>query len=193
MRHFLRSSPITLLTFGVGVTAAQAGLIAAPGSTDRASAGFAGTSGGAVALAAIAVAADQHSGAAGGAQIASSRQLHWSPWPMGKDGDARFVTYFAGSGASSQLWARHRVWLGGWSRCRARVSTGGSPIYRISGADAIPTQAVLNKFSPVERCPRLWERPIPCLSALPRFACQTRDCDAIPPPEDLRAQIAEPV
>lgn len=55
MRHFLRSDPITLLTFGVGVTAAQAGLIAAPGSTDRASARFAGTSGGAVALAAIAV------------------------------------------------------------------------------------------------------------------------------------------
>lgn len=193
MRHFLRSDPITLLAFGVGVTPAQTGLIAAPGSTDRASAGFAGTSGGAVALAAIAVAANQHSGAATGAQIASSRQLHWSPWPMGKDSDARFVTYFAGSGASSQLWARHRVWLGGWSRCRARVSTGGSPIYRISGADAIPTQAVLNKFSPVERCPRLWERPIPCLSALPRFACQTRDCDAIPPPEALRAQIAEPV
>lgn len=55
MRHFLRSDPITLLAFGVGVTPAQTGLIAAPGSTDRASARFAGTSGGAVALAAIAV------------------------------------------------------------------------------------------------------------------------------------------
>jgi len=35
--------------------------------------------------------------------------------------------------------------------------------------------------------------PISRLSPLPRFACQTRDCDAIPPPEALRAQTAEPV
>jgi len=142
MRHFLRSGPITLLTFGVGVTATQTGLIAASGGTDRAAARLAGTSSGAVALAAIAVAANQYGGAAAGAQIASSGEVHWSPWPMGKDGDARFVTYFACSVASSQLWARHRSWLGGWSRCRARVSTGRSDIYRISGADATPTQAL---------------------------------------------------
>jgi len=142
MRHFLRSKgvqsrsgPITLLTFGVGVTATQTGLIAASGGTDRASASFTGASS-AVALAAVAVAANQYGGAAAGTQIASSREVHWSPWPMGKDGYARFVTYFACSVASSQLWARHRSWLGGWSRCRR------SDIYRISGADATPTQAI---------------------------------------------------
>ena len=144
MRHFLRSKgvqrrsgPITLLTLGVGVTATQTGLIAASGRTDRASASLTGASR-AVALAAVAAAANQYGGAAASAQIASSGEVHWSPWPMGKDGDARFVTYFACSVASSQLWARHRSWLGGWSRCRARVSTGRSDIYRISGADATP-------------------------------------------------------
>ena len=145
MRHVLRmkgvqsrSGAIPALPFGVGVTAGSAGLIAATGGTDRASPRLSGTSSGAVALAAVAVAADQYGGAAARTQIASSGEVHWSPWPMGKDGDARFVTYFACSIASSQLWARHRSWLGGWSRCRARVSTGRSDVYRIRGADAIP-------------------------------------------------------
>ena len=157
MRHFLRpkgvqshSGPITLLTFGVRVTATQTGLIAATGGTNRAPARLAGTSCGAVALTAIAVAANQYGGAAAGTQIEPSREVHWSPWPMGKDGDARFVTYFACSIASSQLWARHRSWLRGWSRCRVRVSTGRSDIYRISGADAIPTQSVQNTSSLIE-------------------------------------------
>ena len=148
MRHFLRSKgvqrrsgPITLLTLGVGVTATQTGLIAASGRTDRASASLTGASR-AVALAAVAAAANQYGGAAASAQVASSGEVHWSPWPMGKDGDTRFVTYFACSVASSQLWARHRSWLGGWSRCRARVSTGRSDIYRISDADATPTQTL---------------------------------------------------
>ena len=145
MRHFLRpkavqshSGPITLLTFGVGVTTAQTVLIAITGGPDRAAACQVGTSRGAVALATVAVAANEYGGAAAGAQIASSREVHGSPWPMGKDGDARFVTYLACSVASSQLWARHRSWLGGWSRCRARVSTGRSDFYRISDADATP-------------------------------------------------------
>ena len=120
------------------VTTAQAVLIAATGCPDRAPARLSGTFGGAVALAAVAVAANQYRGAAAGAQVASSGKVHWSPWPMGKDGDARFVTYLACSVASSQLWARHRSWLGGWSRCRARVSTGRSDFYRISAADATP-------------------------------------------------------
>ncbi len=86
MRHFLRpkgalsrSGPIPLLTFGVGMTAAQAVLIAATGGSDRVSARPVGTSAGAVALAAVAVAANQYGGAAAGAQIASSGEVHWSP------------------------------------------------------------------------------------------------------------------
>ena len=193
MRHFLRSKgvqrrsgPITLLTLGVGVTATQTGLIAASGRTDRASESLTRASR-AAALAAVAAAANQYGGAAASAQIASSGEVHWSPWPMGKDSDARFVTYFACSVASSQLWARHRSWLGGWSRCHARVSTGRSDIYRISGADATPTQAFQNTYSHVER--RHWPRSrltVRC-PFLPRFACQTKDCDAIPPPGALRA------
>ena len=86
MRHFLRpkgvqshSGPITLLTFGVSVAAAQAVLIATTGSPDRASARLVGAYRGAVALAAVAVAANQYGGAAAGAQIASSGEVHWSP------------------------------------------------------------------------------------------------------------------
>jgi len=85
MRHFLQpkgvqshSGPITLLTFGVGVTTAQAVLIATTGSPDRASPRLVGTSAGAVALAAVAVAAYQYRGAAAGTQIASSGEIHWS-------------------------------------------------------------------------------------------------------------------
>ena len=83
MRHFLRpkgvqshSGPITLLTFGVGVTTVQTVLIATTGGPDRASARLSGTSAGAVALAAVAVAANQYGGAAAGAQIASSGEVH---------------------------------------------------------------------------------------------------------------------
>jgi len=83
----LQSAFERLWTQGTGVAAAQAVLIATTGSPDRASARLVGASRGAVALAAVAVAANQYGGAAAGAQIASSRQLHWSPWPMGKDGD----------------------------------------------------------------------------------------------------------
>ena len=86
MRHFLRPKgvqshlvPITLLTFGVGVTTAQAVLIATTGGPDRAPACLVGASRGAVALAAVAVAANQYGGAAARAQIASSREVHWSP------------------------------------------------------------------------------------------------------------------
>jgi hypothetical protein len=106
---------------------------------------------------------------------------------MGKDGDARFVTYLACSVASSQLWARHRSWLGGWTRCRARVSTGRSDIYRISDANATPTQAIQNTVSPVERYHLHRSRLTVRGTVLPRFACQTMDCDAIPPPKALRA------
>ena len=86
MRHFLRPKgvqsrpgPISLLTFGVGVAAAQAVLIAATGGPDRTSARQVGTPRSAVALAAVAVAANQYRGAAAGAQIASSGEVHWSP------------------------------------------------------------------------------------------------------------------
>ncbi len=83
MRHFLCSGPVTALPLGMRVTAAQAGLIAAAGRTLAVVAGFFGAGRGAVTVAAITVAADQHSRAASGAQVASSGKVHWHSGPMG--------------------------------------------------------------------------------------------------------------
>ena len=83
MRHFLLSGPVTALAFGVGVTAAQAVLIAATRGADRLPARLVGTARGAVAVAAVAVATNEHSRAASGAQVASSREIHWPSGPMG--------------------------------------------------------------------------------------------------------------
>ena len=83
MRHFLLPDPVTALALCMGVTAPPTGLIAAAGRTQGAAAGFFGASRGAVTVAAITVAADQHGGAATGAQVASSRKVHWRSGPMG--------------------------------------------------------------------------------------------------------------
>jgi hypothetical protein len=83
MRHFLLPGPVTALAFGVGVTAAQAVLIAATRGTDRLSAGLVGAPRGTVPVTAIAVAANEHGRAAAGAVVASSREIHWPSRPMG--------------------------------------------------------------------------------------------------------------
>jgi hypothetical protein len=83
MRHFLHSGPVTALPLCMRVTAAQAGLIAISGRTPGVTAGFFGAGRGAVTVAAIAVAADQHGRATGGAQVASSGKVHWQSGPMG--------------------------------------------------------------------------------------------------------------
>ena len=79
MRHFFVFGPVTALALGVGMTASPAGLIAATGGTDSGASSLLRTRLGAVALAAVAVAANQYGGAAARAQIASSREVHWSP------------------------------------------------------------------------------------------------------------------
>ena len=59
------------------------------------------TSSGAVAVAAITMAAHKHGSAAAGAQVASSGDIHWQSGPMERvDGDARFVKYYAGNVAA---------------------------------------------------------------------------------------------
>ncbi len=83
MRHFLLSGSVTALPFGVGVTTAQAGLIAATSGTNRTTASLVGTLRRAVAVAAIAVAADEYGGATAGAQVASPGKVHWHSGPMG--------------------------------------------------------------------------------------------------------------
>jgi hypothetical protein len=76
MRHFPHAGPVTTLPLRVGVTAAQAGLIAAAGSPQGQVAGFFGATRGAVPVSAITVAADEHGAAATGAQVASSGKVH---------------------------------------------------------------------------------------------------------------------
>jgi len=83
MRHFLRFGPVTALPLCMRVTAAQAVLIAAAGRTQGVVAGLLGAGRGAVAIAAITAAADQHGCAATGAQVASSGKVHWQSGPMG--------------------------------------------------------------------------------------------------------------
>jgi hypothetical protein len=83
MRHFLLSGPVTALSLRMRMTAAQAGLIAAAGRYQGAVAGLIGAGRGAVTVAAITVAANQHSRAASSAQVASSGKVHWQSGPMG--------------------------------------------------------------------------------------------------------------
>jgi hypothetical protein len=83
MRHFLLPGSVTALAFGMGVTTAAAVLIAATRSTGGLSACLVGTVRGAVAMATITVAANEHSCAASGAQVTSSREIHWPSRPMG--------------------------------------------------------------------------------------------------------------
>ena len=84
MRHFVcLSSPVTALTRGVGVTPGRARLVA-----NRCRLGATGTNlqsakGTAVALAAIAVTADDDGYAPAGAQVASGRWLHRHIGPTG--------------------------------------------------------------------------------------------------------------
>ena len=84
MRHFRLSGPVAALAFGVGVTATQTVLIAPPRVPNRALAYLFGTACRAVAVAAIAVAAYEHCRAAGGAQKASSWNVHRPIGPVGK-------------------------------------------------------------------------------------------------------------
>ena len=83
MRHYLLFGPVATLAFGVGMTTAPAGLVAASSGTNGASASLIGTRRGAVAMAAITVATDQYSGATAGAEVASSGEVHWQSGPMG--------------------------------------------------------------------------------------------------------------
>ena len=100
MRHFLLSGPVAALAFGMGVTASPAGLIPATGSTRRLTTSLIGTLRGAVAMTAITPAANEYSGAATGAEIASSGEVHWQFGQWGIDADVRFVKYSASNVAT---------------------------------------------------------------------------------------------
>lgn len=75
MRHHLLACPPLPLALGVGMTALAAGLVALAGSTLGATSGLARTSGAAIALTTVAVAADEYSSTAAGAQKEPGRRL----------------------------------------------------------------------------------------------------------------------
>ena len=77
MRHFVPSHAVAALAFGVGGSPTIAGLIPPPGRAHRGRTGLLRTAARAIAVAAIAVTADQHRRAAGGTQVASSGRFHW--------------------------------------------------------------------------------------------------------------------
>jgi len=160
MRHFLLPGPVAALAFGVGVTTAQAGLIAATGGTNGATASLIGTRRGAVAMATVTVAADQYSGAATSAQVASSGEVHWQSGPMG-DRRRRPLREIL-------CRQRRRCWAAGRGiGSGLAVGTGVAP--------AFPPAGLLSTAS--------------ALTALPPAALRLpdNDCCAIRPPEALRA------
>ena len=188
MRHFLLSGPVSTLAFGMGETATMRVLIATTGSPYRVVACLRRASSGAVAIAAITLAAHQHRGAAAGAQVASSGDIHWHSGPM--EGRRRRALREILCRQRRRCWGcgvRHRNWLGGWDRCRACVSTGQSAFYPIAdtGATFTQTKRALRSTASVHSGPALWR-------SLPRFACQTMDCFAIHPPKALRAPTPKP-
>ena len=84
MRHFVcLPGPVPALTRGVGVTPAKAGLITFPGALHAAGAHTSCAFGAAVAVAAVAVAAQDYGHATAGAQVASGRRLHRQIGPTG--------------------------------------------------------------------------------------------------------------
>lgn len=161
MRHFLLPIPVLTLTFGVGTAAAMGVLVATASGSYRLMAGLRRASSRAVAVAAITAAADQYRGAAAGAQVASSGEVHWRSGPMGSRRRRPLCEILRVQrrpsglrGAASDLtW-----WLGPVSRLRFHRPT---------------------RFLPHRRRRRY---PTPAALRLP-----DNDCFAIRPPKALRA------
>jgi len=188
MRHFLLPSAVLTLAFGMGETATMRVLIATAGSPYRLVTCLRRASLRAVAVAAITIAADKHGGAAAGAQVTSSGDIHWHSGPM--DSRRRPALREILCRQRRRCWgcgARHRNWLGGWDRCRACVSTGQSAFYSIAdtGATFTQTKRALRLTASDHSDTALWR-------SLPRFACQAIDCFAIHPPQALRAPTPKP-
>ena len=76
MRHFLLPGAVSPLTCGMGTATTQTPLIALPGFAHATGTRLARTLAGAVALAAVAVTANEHRYAAASAEVASSREFH---------------------------------------------------------------------------------------------------------------------
>ena len=107
MRHVFLPAPVTACPQGMGDTAAAARLVAPAGRALGLTAGVLCAASGAVDLAAVAMAADEHAGAAAGAQKEPGRRLRT---PSGAAG--RMWTKPAVSGILPRMRARHGVGRG---------------------------------------------------------------------------------
>jgi len=121
MRHVLLSGTVTAAAFGVGKAAATAGLVAPARLTNRVTSGRLRTVRGAINLATVAVAANDHLRPTAHAEKESARGFHWRPKARqgGLDRGFKLVKYSPCTRAQARRGARHRSGLGGLSRCRA--------------------------------------------------------------------------
>lgn len=188
MRHFMLPGAVSTLAFGMGTTAAMRVLVATAGSPQRLLTCLRRTSSAAVAVAAITVAAHEHGGAATGAQVASSRKVHWQSGPM-DCGHKRALREI--------LCRQRRPRQGASGRGIGSdlvVGTGVAPAFPPAGplSTASATSALLSRrpgglvVRPLQltlnTVPGDPSRPIPAALRLP-----DNDCCAIRPPEALRA------
>lgn len=105
MRHFLLFRPVTALPLGMPTATRQTVLVAFSSGSQSTPPGSLRTGLIAVAVATIAMTADRHARAASRTQVLSSRGFHRRFWPMGVNGNARFVRHSAGD---VTLWLRAR-------------------------------------------------------------------------------------
>jgi hypothetical protein len=78
MRHFLASSPVAALPRGMSAAASRSGLVTSSGLALRAETRLPRTDAGAITLAAVAGATDEHRVMAAGAVVTSSGRFHRS-------------------------------------------------------------------------------------------------------------------
>ncbi|MDR2155110.1 MAG: hypothetical protein LBE78_08815 [Burkholderiaceae bacterium] len=112
MRHFLLFGPVSALALRVGHAPARAGLVTPAGGAQRQAPRLIGARARAVALAPVAVAANEHGRAAARAQVTACGQFHGISGPWGLDGASRFVKYLAGN---TPVWAWGAASVRTWS------------------------------------------------------------------------------
>lgn len=134
MRDFRVARPVTALTLGMGVAPTTTGLKALASGLLPMLAYLGSASKRTVALTALAVAANEHWGAAAGTEVTSCGRLHRQSGPtgVGLDRTARFVKYLHRQRRPAGLGARHRLELGRCGRCRACSSFLGKTSFTAS-------------------------------------------------------------
>lgn len=176
MRHFFVFGPVTALALGVGMTASPAGLIAATGGTDSGASSLLRTRLGAVALAAIAVGANDRGLAAAGAKVVSSCRFHGQR-PMGERQQGPLCE-ICPEGNPCGTWQ---------ATLPVRTAGRGIGTGLVVGAGVAPASPPAIRTMTAFALLPLRLGPIRCPQTLPHYVCQTAVCCANHPPEALRA------